>query len=90
MLHILRFVVPLLYLRGISLHLFVEVLIYSLVGLHRILCGQFYSVGYNGKSLQYIAADIKSQHSHQHNIHQIYHFLTWRYLFLFYLSHFSN
>ena len=82
-------VVPLLHLGGVGLHLLVEVLIDTLVGLHGILRSLFDAVGHDGETLQHIAADVEGQHGHQHDVHQIDHLLTRRYSFLFYLSHSS-
>ena len=85
--HIFRLVIPLLHLRRVGLHLLLEVLVDTFVGLDGILCGQLYTVGNNGKSLQYVTADVEGQHGHQHDVHQIDHLLTWRYLLFLYLSH---
>ena len=85
--HGLCLVIPNLHLGRICTVLLVKSLVYFIVHPCRVLCAQGQLIVYHLKTLQHVAADIQRQHGHQHNVHQIYHLLTGRYLLLNYLSH---
>ena len=75
--HILCLIIPLLHLFRVLLHLLVEVLIYSLVGLRSIGSGTVQTVIDQREPLQYVARHIECEHGHQDDVHEVDHLLAW-------------
>ncbi len=87
--HPLCLFVPLSYLGGISLVLLGKILVYLTVDISRVPCRKLQLLCNKSKTLQHIVTDIQRQHGHQHDVHQIYHLLTRRYLLFPYFCHYA-
>ena len=77
LLHLLRLIIPLLHLLGILLHLHGKVVVDGQILLRGIDGGTFQTFLHQREAVEHLVRDVQRQHSHQYDVHQVNHLLTW-------------
>ena len=76
--HLLGFVVPLAGFQRVSLQLLLKGFVDGQVLLGGVTCSAVQTFLHNRKTVEHLVRNVKCQHRHQDNVHQVNHPLTWR------------